>query len=441
MKPRAYQFWLLVIILLVAIERPALAQSLTLREAISIAERNSPIAIAAAERVNEAAAKAQQAQAMFMPMLKITSSYSQSDNPVQVFMYALNQGKFALSPNLNDPGVADNWVISGQAGLRLFNGGRDWANRAAANAAKRGMINVEAATLDELRIQVTRSYLLVLTATEYVRSAEASVLSYESNEQVLTDRVAAGTTLKTELLNVQVQKARAEERLLQARNGLALAREGLGLLLGSDSLGYSDFGTLDEVRIAEPSAAKRGDNPAVLAKSAFADAARAQLRAAKGGYLPSLNAFASIDRYQGWEFDGTESSWSAGLMLEWTLFDGLFTPGVVKEKRANFEAAKEDARQARLQASVEVTSASFNLDESNQRVAVMERAVELAKESAALTGQRFAQGLAISDNVINAQDALVQAEFGLAQAKADRLFAIAALRRALAMPIIGDPQS
>ncbi len=432
---------LIVASFLAALTGRTAAQPLTLRDAIELAEKNSPIAITATERVHEAAARTRQAEAMFYPMLKLTSSYSQSDNPVQVFMYALNQGQFELSPNLNDPAAADNLVISGQAGIRLFNGGRDWANRKAAQSAERGITHAQRAAFDELRIQVTRSFLLVLTASEYVRSAEASVKSYESNEQVLTDRVAAGTTLKTELLNIQVQKARTEERLLQARNAVALAREGLRLWIGADSLGYTDFGTLDQVFISEPSSTEQHERPDVLAKSAFVDAASAQLRAAKGGYLPALNAFAGIDRYQGWEFDGTKSSWSAGLSLEWTLFDGFLTPGMVSEKRASLKAAREEARQARLQASVELTSATFTLAEAKERVGVMERAVALAQESAELTRQRFNQGLAISANVIDAQDALVQAELGLAQAKADRLLAVATLRRALALPIMGGPQS
>lgn len=419
---------------------PAPAQPLSLREAVLLAEKNSPLAIVAAERVREAAARTRQAEAMFYPNLKVTSSYSRSNNPVQVFMYALNQGEFALSPDLNDPAAADNWTVSGQAGLRLFNGGRDWANRRAAKSAQIGMEKARQVTLDELRLQVMRSYLQIITAAEFVRSAEASVKAYEGNEQVLTSRVSAGTALKTELLNIQVQKARAEERLLSARNGLSLANESLRLVMGLDSLPFTRFDSLDQISIPMPSQAQTGERPDVGARRAFADAARAQWRAAKGGYLPSITAFASIDRYQGWEFDGTNSSWAAGLMLEWSIFDGLFTPGTVSEKRAGYKAASEEARLARLQTSVELTSASFNVRETSERVTVMERAVALARESAELTRQRFAQGLALSANVIDAEDALIQTEWALAQSKTDKLLALAALRRAQALPILGDTQ-
>lgn len=440
MKHRLRFSLALATIMMAAIGSPALAQTLTLKEAVALAEKNSPVAIAAQQRVAEAAAKTRQAEAMFYPMLRLTSSYSQSNNPVNVFMYALNQGQFELTPDLNDPAAADNWRVSGQAGIRLFSGGRDWANRRAAKAAERGIMKVKDITLDELTMQVARSYLLLLTAAEYVRSAESSVKSYESSEEVLSNRVAAGTALKTELLNIQVQKARAEERLLQARNGRSLGKEGLRLVMGLEDLPFTDFETLNQLVIPEPSTQEPGERPEVLAQTAFADAARAQLRSAKSGYLPSLNAFASIDRFQGWEYDGDKSSWAAGLSLEWSLFDGFLTAGAIGEKRAHLKAAEEAARLVHLQTSVELTSASFSVQEATERVGVMVRAVALAEESAGLTRQRFAQGLALSAHVIDAEDALIQAELGLAQAKADRLLATATLRRALALPITGDSQ-
>jgi outer membrane protein TolC len=145
---------------------------------------------------------------------------------------------------------------------------------------------------------------------------------------------------------------------LVAENGRALAKEGLRLIMGLEELPYSTFESLDSLTLSEPSSAEPVDRPEVLAHSAFADAARAQLRAARSTYLPNVNAFASLDRHQGWEYDGDKRTWAAGLSLEWTLFDGLFTSGTISEKHANFKVAEEAARQVRLQTSVELRSAT-----------------------------------------------------------------------------------
>jgi outer membrane protein TolC len=110
----------------------------------------------------------------------------------------------------------------------------------------------------------------------------------------------------------------------------------------------------------------------------------------------------------------------------------------VKEKRAQLRMAEEEARLVRLQTSLERTSAESNLHEASERVAVMTHAVELAIESANLTRLRLEQGLVLSSQLIDAENALVQARAGLAEAQADRLYATAALRRALNLRILGE---
>lgn len=415
-----------------------LAQTLTLEEALRIAYQSAPTARIAKERVAEAKARVRATEAAFYPQLGIASSYVSSNNPVQAFMFALNQGKFSMQADVNNPPRADSWQLSAQAGLRLFSGGSDLANRRAASASAQGLRSVETATHNEVSLQVLRSYLSVLTAQQFVRAAETAVAAFASAEEVITARVDAGTALKTDLLNIQVQRIQAEEQRLRAANAFLLAKEGLKFALGVDTLPYSDFSKLDQVRIEEAVTASTAPRPEVEASDAFAKAARSQLAAAKGSYLPNINLFATVDRYQGWEFDGTNDNWTVGINAQWSIFDGFLTRSRVREKGAALKIAEEEARMTRLRTSLELESARSSMSEATQRVAVMTQATMLASESATLTRQRFEQGLMLTSQVIDAENALVQAEVGLAQAKADRLLAIASLRRALSLPIVGD---
>jgi outer membrane protein len=417
---------------------PVRPQKLTLDQAVALAREQSPTALVAQQRVAEASARVKQAQATLYPMLQLTSSYVRSDNPVQAFMFGLNQGEFSMGGDFNNPPAADNWQTSAQVQYRLFAGGRDLATWRAAQAGKRGAAHFQQAVEDELALQVIRSYLAVLTAREFVRAGESAVRDFQAGEKVMASRVEAGAALKTGLLEIQVQLAQAEERLLQAQNSLALAREAVRLSLGLDSLPFTEFNTLDELDLPQPEPITTGERPEILARTAMLEASRAELRAAKGGYLPALSAFASFDRHQGREFDGSGESWTAGLMLEWSLFDGFLTPGRVREKRAQVRMAEQEERSARLQTSVESTTARLNLENATRRQAVMDRAVKLASEHVELARRRFEQGLMLPSEVIDAENALFQAEAGLAQAKADRHYAIAALRRASGMPIIGE---
>ncbi len=414
------------------------AQTLKLEEALRIAEKNAPLARIAEAQADEGSARAHMAAAAFFPQIGVNSNYVSSDNPVQVFMFALNQGKFSLGSDVNNPPRADNWQLSAQAGLRLFSGGSDLANYRAARSAASGLKHMASGVQNDLTLKVIKAYLSVLTAQEFAHAAESAVNAYRTAEQVFSARLDAGTVLKTDLLNIQVQRFRSDEQLLNATNALQLAKENLKFILGLESLPYDDFSSIDDLELPGTDAIEPTPRPEVEAKRSFARSVRSQLSATKGSYLPALNFFASIDRYQGWEFDGTKHNWTIGLSAHWFLFDGFLVRSQVREKRAALVVAEEEARMAQLQASLELTSARFSLQESDQRVTVLTAAKKLALESAALTRQRSEQGLMLTSQVIDAENALVQAEVGLVQAKADRLLAIASLRRALGLPIVGD---
>ena len=66
-------------------------------------------------------------------------------------------------------------------------------------------------------------------------------------------------------------------------------------------------------------------------------------------------------------------------------------------------------------------------------------AVEQAAESARLTRDRFEQGLALSTQLIDSETALVAVRVRRAEAESDQRIAVAALRKALALPQL-DPQ-
>ena len=150
---------------------------------------------------------------------------------------------------------------------------------------------------------------------------------------------------------------------------------------------------------------------------------------------------ASADYDHGWEFDGSGDSYTAGVMLEWQLWDGQLTRGRVHEARAHRDAAEEWSRKIELAIGLETEQARLNLSAAEERLQVARRAVIQADESARLTRSRFGQGLALSTQLIDAETALTAAQVRLAQAGADRHIAIAALRRALGLPMLESSES
>jgi outer membrane protein TolC len=121
-------------------------------------------------------------------------------------------------------------------------------------------------------------------------------------------------------------------------------------------------------------------------------------------------------------------------MEQWDIWDGFSTRDRKREAEANFESAREEQRKVRLAVDLEVEQARLDINAAEERLTVSSKAVEQAQESAMLTRNRFDQGLALSTQLIDSESALVAARVRRAEAESDQRIAIAALRKALALP-------
>jgi len=164
------------------------------------------------------------------------------------------------------------------------------------------------------------------------------------------------------------------------------------------------------------------------------------VRGAKSGYAPRVNAFGSLDYDYGWKFESGGGSYTAGALLQWDLWDGKLTRAKVREANANLESAREEQRKLRLALDLEVEQACLDLKAANERLSVTDQVVAQASESAGLTRARFEQGAALSTQLIDSETALVAARVRRAEDEADQQIALAALRKALALPQL-DPKS
>ena len=245
-------------------------------------------------------------------------------------------------------------------------------------------------------------------------------------------RLDGGTLLKAGMLDIEVRLAQAREELVRARNANALAVRVLRNLLGIEK---GDF----EVADAGPAthAPDSGDfsgRPELAAARQRERAAQEQVSAAKGSYLPRVNAFGSMDYDYGWKYQVGGGSYTAGALLQWDLWDGRLTRAKVQEANANLESAREEQRKLRLALDLEVEKARLELNAANERLNVTDQMVAQAAESASLTRARFEQELALSTELIDAETAVLAARVRRAEAEADRQIAIAAVRKALALP-------
>jgi outer membrane protein TolC len=392
----------------------------------------NPDALLAQQRIVAAQAGLDQANAAFWPRVQFQSSYAGTDNPMLAFGSILNQRAYSSSLNFNDVPAVDDLNTRGLLTVPLYAGGRNIATRKAATADTEAARQDNAAVQNALGFEVSRAFYTVLKTRQFIRAAEAAVSSFEASLEVANKRLKGGSILKTGVLDIEVRLAQAREDLVRARNANALALRALRNLLGIDT---GEFEVADTIpSISAPDSGDFSGRPELAAARQREQAAQEKVRAAKGGYLPRVSAFGSLDYDYGWKYDNGGGSWTAGAMLQWDLWDGKLTRAKVQEANANLESAREEQHKLRLALDLEVEQARLGLKAANERLGVTEQAVAQAEESASLTRARFAQELALSKDVVDSETALVAARVRRAEAEADRQIATAALRKALALP-------
>jgi outer membrane protein len=320
----------------------------------------------------------------------------------------------------------------------LYAGGKNKAGREAAKANSAAAQQENEAVRNALGFEVSRAFYTVLKTRQFILAAEAAVGSFATNVALAKTRFESGTLLKSDALDLEVRLAQAREDLLRARNANALALRALRNLLGLEG---GEFVVADTApAVTAPNSIDFSGRPELAAARQRERAAQEQVSGAKGGYLPRVSAFGSLDYDYGWKYESGGGSYSAGALLQWDIWDGKLTRAKVREANANLESTREEQRKLRLALDLEVEQARLNLNTASERLAVTDQAVAQAAESVALTRALFEQGASLSTQLIDAESALVAARVRRAEAESDRQIAVAALRKALGLPQL-DPVS
>lgn len=407
------------------------AEPWTLERALEQALAQNPDARLARHRIAAARAGLEQANAAFWPRLQFQSSYTRSDNPMLVFGNILNQRAYSTALDFNDVPDTDNLNTRGFVTVPLYAGGKNKAGRQAAKANAEAAKQDNEAVRNALAFEVARAFHTALKTREFIAAAEAAVNAYSTNVVIAQKRFSGGTLLKTDVLDLEVRLAQAREDLVRARNARELATRSLRNLIGIE---VGDFEVAEQApAVAAPETSDFSSRAELTAARQRERAAEEQLRGARGGYLPRLNAFGSVDYDYGWKFDNGGASYTAGGMLQWDIWDGNLTRAKVHEAQANLDSAQEEQRKLRLALDLELAQARLDLKSAGERLVVTQEAVGQAAESERLTRARFEEGTALSTQLMDAETALVGARVRRAEAEADRRIAIAALRKAMGL--------
>ena len=433
------------------IAQPGEELVLSIDEAVALAlERNQELAEARLIQT-EANEQVSEAWGEIFPQLDFSASYVRNISPAVSFVPA----------NIFDPTAPEGEFLSLQFGadnswqsaltLRqpLFYPGAVVGLSVAQRALgmQREMVRGRAQQV------VTRVRLVcfdLLLRSEEVRLTERSLERLRQALEETRGRARAGLASEYDVLRLEVELANLEPLLLRARNAKASSRRQLAIELAVDDPGrlrLSESGVLtgDTAVLAPTPPAADLVETALTHRSDVrqlehtVELRRIQVRREKAEYLPSISLFATWDvqaQQNGRpDFFGTEktraTSKIAGVLVELPLFTGLQRDARIDRYQAVLRQAQIQAQLARHQATAQVRDLAAALAEAGQRERGQRLAISQAQRGFDIAIARYREGLGSQLEVTDAEMALRQSEFNMAQAVHDRLASRARLNLAI----------
>lgn len=271
--------------------------------------------------------------------------------------------------------------------LPLELGGKRGARIGIANAQLDRARLESAVTAADLRLRVTQSYILAVTAERRLILARGQLGIAEESLRVASDRVMVGATSPIDEQRAQVQLVNARTEVERAQRNVAVTRSNLERLIGQPIVGSLDQAWFDRTRTFGPTVPINVEGTLAYAvASADFSIADANVRLARSQRIPDLTLSAGTRRI--------ESSNSQAMVLGVSVPLPLFNRGTASLSQAGAERDQADARRRVTRLDVDAAIADATADRDNAVAAVRASgpALDAAIESARIARVGYGQG-------------------------------------------------
>jgi len=405
------------------------ADTLTIDQAIAIAAQNSFAIKNADATVRSNEQKVREAKGALGPRIATNYNYVRFGQP--------QRGNLGGQEITFVPIDTNTWTSQLTMPIDIVG---FWSkNKKGAEAGVEASRNTRTAAENDLRQSVRKAYLQALRTKNLVRVAEQGQANIQAQVDVAEKKLREGAIARIDLERLKAQKAAADSDVLNARNNHTVAKQVLNLQLARPI--ETEFDIAD---VAAPTQHGTGleklvdlgqqTRPEVYSFRNTVKALDAAKTVAGQGLLPSLNL--SIQNQQALDpegFNPVRETNTTSLALSIPLYDS----GIARAKRAQTEEqiyqTTQQLAQIRLGISQEVRTALTTMENAQARRTAANEQLRLANEVARIARVRRDAGegtvLEIIDaetTLVNARNAVINAEFDYYAAHADLQHAIGA---------------
>lgn len=445
MEPRSAAYGVLLVLAAVqgAFAPAVLAQTspsggaaLGLADAVLLARDNSLAAQLQRERLASTEAQRRVTVAGALPTLSVQSSANYNELPASSPLASLFGGGAGGSGGglvgFPAQGATLDTTISANQVLFDAFATRDTIQIADLQGTIGGLA-VEQAE-QEAMLNAAVAYFQVLRTEGLADVAQRAVVQAGNHLRLGQVRLKAGTGTRAEVLQLRAQVAQAQGGLIQAKNGVNVARLALANAVNAP-VGQRPLQAdprvpavdVDLERDLAQALARRQEVKQANLKREI-DETRVSLESR--ALWPTL---AATTRYS--QRGLNEGQFLAGVNFNWNAFDSFRTRNRMEAAQQEAQADRVQIEQARQGIALEVRQQAQNREDAQARIATAREGLAAAQEAYRIAVTRFEAGLSTYVELTDAQTTLTQARNTFVQAANDFHVAQIRLARALGLDL------
>jgi len=391
-------------------KKPSIEKPMRLVELIGLALENNPSTKQAWYQAFSAKAQVGEAQSAWYPTVTVAQNFDTTHTVSHRPLQSLNQGDIGANMKL--------------AYMLVDFGGRSARVEQAFQTLLATNFQFNQ-TFQSLLLNVASAYFNFFSTTALLEAAHMDVTDAKAALDATNAKFSAGIQAKVDVLQATASYQKMLYQLESAKGNLKTAEGDLAKVLGFPAgtplnimLPQKDVefkvGTKEVGQLIEEGLAKRPD---IAAERASLAAKIAAIKAARSDLWPTLNtqATGANDWYQyfgrhGLNYDTQHAyGYTAGVSVDWPIFEGFNTVSKIKATQADADAEFENLRQKELSATADVWDAYFNFVTATQKLEASKAYLDASQGSYDLSMDGYKSGLKSILDVLNAESDLSDA--------------------------------
>jgi outer membrane protein TolC/preprotein translocase subunit SecF len=312
------------------------------------------------------------------------------------------------------------------------------ARRAAQADVRASQANLRKAE-NEVALQVRQIYIELLIGRLQMQAMALQVSASEQSLKENTDGVSTGNLLEVAALRQKTNLLQSKYQVNKLENQISDLTGDLNDLTGlpiDTELELEPISTEAQAPLLSLAAYRElgmNQHPEIQAAMEAAEKARQGVRIAKADYIPDVGAFAQYTYQNGVPFL-VHNNGSVGLRMSWKVFDWGKRSAAIGEGESQLTQAEENVQRLKRHVALRVEKSYRNLKLAKEMTTTARAALEQARETRRLDGDRYVVGVSLASEDWRAKAAEASAQANLLRADLNYVLAKSELDVATGTP-------